>query len=424
MPMQILKTVKIPISLRLNDTQKTSIVDTSKVFDNCVLDFIAKCCEKQSYFGIYNEFYYYVKERNSSALADMITTSARKAVGLVRAYNGSLKRVNKQIINRNRRRSFKSLEPLLLKEKWNFVPNMTDSGYSLTSHMFSLKNDTASVSTINGRIKFACHIPKWFEEKYPIKRFYSGWMSCKSPLKVTKQRPNIDEFREYNLYLTYIIDEEHPVEMREITPETTIGVDRGIHNIIVTSDGTFVSSKPYYAIERKYAHNISILKQKHSSSARKRLRSIRGKQKRYINDRNHIISKKLCSIPNLSCIIFEQLNGIRDSHTKCIRKSKKSRKPEVKQNRWINNWTFKDLEDKVLYKANDLGITVEFVNPAYTSKTCSECGYVESHESECRNGKNYKCSHCNHSEHADLNASKNIKKRYFDRIKDSFSIDT
>ena len=49
---------------------------------------------------------------------------------------------------------------------------------------------------------------------------------------------------------------------------------------------------------------------------------------------------------------------------------------------------------------------VEKINPAYTSQTCNACKHVarESRESQAV----FRCVTCGHSDHADINAAKNI----------------
>lgn len=390
--MQQLRTVKILIGDKLSDTQKQSIVDTAMVFNDCTRLFVNKMCENHRCAGIYRDYYRELKESNPRALADMITTSVKKASLMLRSHNTKVKPYNKRLRSKNKWRVEHGLKPLEPKERWVFNPKLRVAGYCLTSHMFSDIKGTFSVSTIDGRLKFKQNVPAWFDKMYPNRRFYSGWLSC-------KEVPNND--REYALMLTYVIDEDSPVEMREITPETTIGVDRGIYNIVALSNGTIISSKPYYAIERKYARNVETLKQKHSSSARKRLRSMSGKKKRYAHDKNHVVSKLVCSIPNVSCLVFEDLTNIRDERS------------DKKHNRWKSNWSFKDLENKIKYKAESLGITVQFINPYNTSRRCSECGYVDA---KSRKSGWFRCTKCGHLEHADLNASKNIRDIYLEAI--------
>jgi len=55
------------------------------------------------------------------------------------------------------------------------------------------------------------------------------------------------------------------------------------------------------------------------------------------------------------------------------------------------------------------GIKSTEVNPAYTSQTCSFCGYVDKRNR--RDQKTFECFWCGHKQHADLNAAKNIGQR-------------
>ncbi|MDZ7843403.1 MAG: zinc ribbon domain-containing protein [Anaerolineales bacterium] len=43
----------------------------------------------------------------------------------------------------------------------------------------------------------------------------------------------------------------------------------------------------------------------------------------------------------------------------------------------LHSWSFHDLDQKVLYKAEMHGVPVHFVDPAYSSQTCSACGRVD-----------------------------------------------
>ena len=55
------------------------------------------------------------------------------------------------------------------------------------------------------------------------------------------------------------------------------------------------------------------------------------------------------------------------------------------------------------------GITVVEVNPAYTSQTCSCCGYVDQRNRTTQ--ARFRCRWCGHTRHADLNAASNIRRR-------------
>lgn len=65
-----------------------------------------------------------------------------------------------------------------------------------------------------------------------------------------------------------------------------------------------------------------------------------------------------------------------------------------------------DLLSKIEYRAKLAGAKVVFVNPAYTSQRCNNCGYIsrENRESQAV----FKCNNCGHTDNADVNAAKNI----------------
>jgi len=52
-----------------------------------------------------------------------------------------------------------------------------------------------------------------------------------------------------------------------------------------------------------------------------------------------------------------------------------------------------------------LNVSINRVNPAYTSKRCFKCGYVHR---DNRHGEEFKCVNCGYAAHADLNAAMNI----------------
>ena len=54
------------------------------------------------------------------------------------------------------------------------------------------------------------------------------------------------------------------------------------------------------------------------------------------------------------------------------------------------------------------GIEIEYVNPAYSSQTCSACDYVDKKN---RAGETFSCGWCGRALHADVNASRNLRTR-------------
>ena len=74
-------------------------------------------------------------------------------------------------------------------------------------------------------------------------------------------------------------------------------------------------------------------------------------------------------------------------------------------NRSISEQTWGMLRRQLEYKAKWHGKTIEFVNAAYTSQTCSACGKVSS---DSRRGKTCSCADCGSTLDADVNAARVI----------------
>lgn len=69
----------------------------------------------------------------------------------------------------------------------------------------------------------------------------------------------------------------------------------------------------------------------------------------------------------------------------------------------FDNGSFYSLQRLVEKRANEKGINVIYVNPAYTSKRCNRCGNYGR-----RSRKRFECPHCGYVAHADVNAAFNI----------------
>jgi len=102
-------------------------------------------------------------------------------------------------------------------------------------------------------------------------------------------------------------------------------------------------------------------------------------------------------------IVMENLKGIRQG----ARRGNGYRAG----NRVVNSWSFYRLQQFIEYKAKELGIPFEKVNPHYTSQECSYCGIIGD-----RNGDSFICTNRNCQtfrtpRHADVNAAYNVGKR-------------
>jgi len=251
-------------------------------------------------------------------------------------------------------------------------PNPKNKFIRFDKRTFSFKNGIVSVSTINGRKKFPIKIPKCFEK-------YLSW-NCKSSVLILKNN---------QLWLNLIFKKDFaPIE-----PKTVLGLDRGINNIVVTSDNSFYNSKQLKNVKGKYQYLKAKLQSKGTPSAKRRLKRLSGKEKRFVRDVNHCISKQIAN-NEFDCYALEDLKKI-------------PRNKGRKFNKMLGSWSFFQLENFLKYKAEELGKSIIKVNPKYTSQMCSKCEHIEKSN---RNGSRFKCKSCGFELDADLNASRNIAK--------------
>lgn len=113
-----------------------------------------------------------------------------------------------------------------------------------------------------------------------------------------------------NYYLNLVLQRDG---VEEFTPNGTLGVDRGIINIATLSTGEKFSGKKIKNVREKYFKLRKALQSKGTPSAKRKLKKISGKEKRFQKDCNHVIPKKIVDIANKYgwAIALEELKGIR-----------------------------------------------------------------------------------------------------------------
>lgn len=238
---------------------------------------------------------------------------------------------------------------------------------------FTFLNDKISLTTNDKRCVIPLNIPSYYQR-------YLSWRYQTADIFLDKQG---------RLFLNITFSKEINAN---VSVARLVGVDLGVNNLAVTSDGQVFKSpktqiKQFQFMRRK-------LQAKGTKSARKHLRMISGRQKRFMAWVNHNVSKQIVS--RADCIVLENLKGIRKARNKHMGK---------RLNRWLNSWSFYQLQSFIQYKAEAMGKTVQFVNPYMTSQTCSNCGELGS-----RYGSSFVCLHCNYDFDADFNASCNLRR--------------
>lgn len=139
----------------------------------------------------------------------------------------------------------------------------------------------------------------------------------------------------------------------------------------------------------------------------KPVNKVRDKVSNFADTFNHKYSKYVVDFAiknNCGVIQMEDLSGVTDNtHEK-----------------FLKNWSYYDLQNKIMYKAKEHGIEAKKVNPKYTSKRCNKCGCIHEDNRDCeKNQAKFKCVVCGYQDNADINAAKNIAIPNIDKIIDT-----
>lgn len=221
--------------------------------------------------------------------------------------------------------------------------------------------------------------------------------------KIKESSLMFDKNNNLILNLTFDIPDK---EVHEIVPGRTLGVDLGIATpaYVCLSDNTYIrsgfgSANDFFRIRqqmksrrRSLYKSLSLVK---GGKGRKKklqaINSLRDKERNFAKTYNHQLSYKIVKFAKDNKCEFINLEYL----TK-----------DGFENRILSSWSYYELQKMIEYKAEREGIKVRYVDPAYTSQTCSKCGHVDK-ENRLTQAK-FKCVNCGLELNADHNASINI----------------
>ncbi|HTX51807.1 MAG TPA: transposase [Candidatus Baltobacteraceae bacterium] len=188
-------------------------------------------------------------------------------------------------------------------------------------------------------------------------------------------------------------------EVPAIRPTDVLGVDLGIRNLAVDSDGTRYSGAHILSLRHRHRRLRTKLQSQGTRAAKRRLRLRRRKERRFQADVNHCISKQLVASAQGTrrAIALEDLQGIRQRVS--VRRAQRAT---------LHSWAFGQLRAFVDYKARLAGVPVVLVDPRYTSQRCPACGYTAraNRPSQSR----FCCVACGFAGLADHLAAENIRR--------------
>ena len=190
------------------------------------------------------------------------------------------------------------------------------------------------------------------------------------------------------------------------TGPNIVGIDLGLNNIAVCYDKEQGKSKFCSGKEVRFNRTKYALRRKSLGKA-KQLNAIsksKNKERRWMKDFNHKLSRRIINFAlkvKAGIINLENLKHIRTT-------AKTNHKQRQRLGSTLHNWPFDQLKQFIEYKAKELGILVNLIDPAYTSQECPICHHIDYLN---RNGIYFHCRACGYRSHADRVGAMNITNR-------------
>lgn len=188
-------------------------------------------------------------------------------------------------------------------------------------------------------------------------------------------------------------------------PKNFIGIDLGIINILTAStpDGEVemqVAGDELNEKRREFEEAKAELQEKKAgdNNVYRVLKRVSGKEANFAHDLNHKIAKQVVETATRYQygLAVENLSGITSNLDKETKKARKM----------LKRWRFRDLVDKIRYKAEAEGVPFIEVDPRGSTKECHNCGEIN----EVGRDRTYTCE-CGVEIDRDLGAAKVIGAR-------------
>jgi putative transposase len=180
--------------------------------------------------------------------------------------------------------------------------------------------------------------------------------------------------------------------------EGVLGIDLGVTNIAVDSDGEIHSGRAIKKVRFRHRRLRNKLQRLGTLGSRRRLRILAGQEARFAKHTNHVISEKIVAkAKRTKCAIaVEDL-----THIRTRARARRS------QRATLHSWSFAQLQAFIAYKAQRSGIPVHRVDPRNTSRTCPACGHKDAANRKTQSS--FVCMSCGFAGLADMIAAENIR---------------
>lgn len=253
-----------------------------------------------------------------------------------------------------------------------------------TPRLYRLRATLASIATLDGRIEVTLAIGGHQRRQ------------LKDATKLAEADLIHDEKGRWRLLVC-----AHYADPPPTMPTDVLGVDLGIVNVAVDSDGTVHSGAELIGLRIRHRRLRKRLQAKGTKSARRLLKKRNRKESRFAKDVNHRISKRIVAAAKGTdrAIALEDLRHIRDRIT-----ARTGHRRAI-----LHGWSFDQLKEFIRYKAWAVGVVVVDVDPRNSSRTCPACGYISKTNRPTQS--KFLCQSCGFSGLADLVAATILRER-------------
>ncbi|MGM0770292.1 MAG: IS200/IS605 family element RNA-guided endonuclease TnpB [Halobacteriota archaeon] len=207
-------------------------------------------------------------------------------------------------------------------------------------------------------------------------------------------------------YISILVDDEKETPAKQsFDISTTVGVDVGIKDFVITSNGEKIDNPKYLKnsiIRLKVLQKRLSRKKKGSANRQKAKLAVAKLHERISNQRNdfqHKLSHKLISENQAIALESLNVNGMMKNH--CLAQH-------------IGDASWSSFVEKLEYKAKWYGKTILRIGQFEPStKICNICGYYNKNITLA--DRNWDCPGCNSNHDRDINAAINLKKFALDK---------
>jgi putative transposase len=217
-------------------------------------------------------------------------------------------------------------------------------------------------------------------------------------------------------FISFLVEDGVTTPAAHANPDSAVGIDRGVAKVVTRSDGLF--HHRVFARDREVEHVKKLqrdLARTTKGSARRKkaaarvadvLRTVRRRREDFAAKTAHTLAT------SFELVVFEALKTTNMTAGVAPRPDgsggylPNGAAAKSGLNRAILDKGWYGIERATRSKARYTGTHVITVDPAYTSQRCNVCKVVDrkSRESQAV----FRCTSCEHTEHADVNAAKNV----------------